>query len=123
MRGLIEHYAGQRPGVTAKPLDNTMFMMWDACVPGFVSLSLYRLPPIKGTVTLRMDADLIAQLVDRFYGGRGPKHQAGRHEFTPTEQRLIAIITASLRMEAKQETLKFAHEAIPPRAFPSRMAA
>jgi flagellar motor switch protein FliM len=96
LRGLIEHYAGQRPGVTAKPLDNTMFMMWDACVPGFVSLSLYRLPPLKGVVTLRMDADLIAQLVDRFYGGRGPKHQAGRHEFTPTEQRLIARISGEI---------------------------
>ena len=89
LRSLIEHYSGQRPGVSAKPLDNTMFMMWDACVPSFVSLSLYRLPPIKGVVTLRMDADLISLLVDRFYGGRGPRHVVGRQEFTPTEQRLI----------------------------------
>ncbi|GAB0118585.1 hypothetical protein Acid7E03_26570 [Acidisoma sp. 7E03] len=40
-----------------------------------------------------------------------------------TKQRLIAIITTSLRMEAEQEAKKFTHEAISPSAFPSRMAA
>jgi flagellar motor switch protein FliM len=67
-----------------------MFMMWDACVPGFVSLSLYRLLPMKGVVTLRVDASLVSQLVDRFYGGRGPGVQKERTEFTPTETRFIA---------------------------------
>ncbi len=96
LRALIEPYCGARPGVTAKPLDNTMFMMWDACVPGFVSLSLYRLLPIKGMVTLRIDAALIGQLVDRFYGGRGPGHAAEKQEFTPTETRLINRISGQI---------------------------
>lgn len=96
LRSLIELYSGGRPAVSAKPLDNSMFMMWDACVPGFVSLSLYRLPPIKGTVTLRIDAPLVSQLVDRFYGGRGPGAHAERHEFTPTEARLIARLSTQI---------------------------
>jgi flagellar motor switch protein FliM len=96
LRALIEPYCGSRPGVTAQAPDNTMFMMWDACVPGFVSLSLYRLLPIKGVVTLRIDASLVSQLVDRFYGGRGGAHAADRLEFTPTEMRLINRLSAQI---------------------------
>jgi flagellar motor switch protein FliM len=105
LRSLIEPYCGGKPGVTPKPLDNTMFMMWDACVPGFVSLSLYRLPPIKGVVTLRIDANLISQLVDRFYGGRGPSHSAEKHEFTPTELRLLNRLSGQI-MTALVESWK-----------------
>ncbi len=96
LRALIEPYSGARPGVVAKPLDNTMFMMWDACVPSFVSLSLYRLLPIRGVVTLRVDAGLISQLVDRFYGGRGPGHHVEKQEFTPTEARFIQRLSAEI---------------------------
>lgn len=96
LRALIEPYCGSRPGVTAKAPDNTMFMMWDACVPSFVSLSLYRLLPMKGVVTLRIDATLISQLVDRFYGGRGNSSPAEKIEFTPTETRLINRLSGQI---------------------------
>jgi len=93
LRALIEPYSGTRPAVSAKPVDDTMFMMWDASVPSFVSLSLYRFHPIKGVVTLRIDASLITQLVDRFYGGgNGRGGTAERREFTPTETRLAVRI-------------------------------
>ena len=94
LRAIIEPYSGGRPGVTARPIDNSMFMMWDASVPPFVSLSLYRLHPIKGRVALRMDAELVSLLVDRFYGGTGGRAgHAAVHEFTPTETRLIQRLT------------------------------
>ncbi len=96
LRAIIEPYSGGRPLVSAKPLDNTMFMMWDACVPSFVSLSLYRLHPIKGPVTLRIDADLVAQLVDRFYGGSSTRGSGDRREFTPTENRLATRIAENV---------------------------
>lgn len=100
LRVLIESYSGGRPGVAAKPLDHTMFMMWDACVPGFVSLSLYRLLPIKGLVTLRIDAALVARLVDRFYGGRGGGHHGEKHDFSPTESRLINRLSGQIMVAA-----------------------
>jgi len=93
LRAIIEPYSSGRPAVTARPLDSTMFMMWDASVPHFVSLSLYRLHPIKGPVTLRIDAELVSTLVDRFYGGAGPRMARARQEFTPTEARLIARLS------------------------------
>lgn len=96
LRAIVEPYSGGRPGVSARPIDNTMFMMWDACVPSFVSLSLYRLHPIKGLVTLRIDANLISQLVDRFYGGSSTRTAADRREFTPTENRLALRLSENV---------------------------
>ena len=96
LRAIIEPFSGGRPGVVAKPIDNTMFMMWDACVPSFASLTLYRLHPIKRTVTLRMDAELISLLVDRFYGGSSSKTVGERTEFTPTETRVATRLAAQV---------------------------
>jgi flagellar motor switch protein FliM len=89
LRAIIEPLSGSRPTITPKPVDQTMFMMWDACVPAFTSLSLYRLHPVKGIVALRIDAGLVSCLVDRFYGGTGGKNAAAGQEFTPTESRII----------------------------------
>lgn len=96
LRILLEPLCGSRPMVTAKPVDRTMFMMWDACVPPFTSLSLYRLHPIKGVVALRMDAPLISCLVDRFYGGRGNAPSTEAREFRPTENRLIDRLSGQI---------------------------
>jgi flagellar motor switch protein FliM len=97
LRAIVEPFSGGRPLVSAKPLDNTMFMMWDACVPSFVSLTIYRLHPMKGPVTMRIDAELVSLLVDRFYGGgSNPRHTADRREFTPTETRLAARLAESI---------------------------
>lgn len=96
LRAIIEPYSGGRPAVTARPLEDTMFMMWDASAPAFVCLSLYRLHPIKGTAVLRIDADLVSLLVDRFYGGHGPRFVPARREFTPTENRLVARLADQL---------------------------
>lgn len=96
LRILLEPLCGSRPMVTAKPVDRTMFMMWDACVPPFTSLSLYRLHPIKGVVALRMDAPLISSLVDRFYGGRGNSTDTEAREFRPTETRLIDRLSGQI---------------------------
>ena len=111
LRAIIEPYGGGRPLVSARPIEETMFMMWDASVPAFASLSLYRLHPIKGPVVLRIDAELVSQLVDRFYGGRSARGATGRREFTPTESRLVArmadnIIAALVECWAEIATLE-----------------
>lgn len=96
LRSIIEPYGGYRPVVTARPVEDSMFMMWDASAPEFVSISLYRLHPIKGPVILRMDAGLITLLVDRFYGGRGDGAASKRYEFTAVESRLAARLADSI---------------------------
>ncbi|HTH28823.1 MAG TPA: FliM/FliN family flagellar motor switch protein [Sphingobium sp.] len=89
LRGILEPLSGSRPLITPKPIEQTPFMLWDSSVPQFTALSLYRLHPIKGVVTLHMEAPLISCLVDRFYGGAGGNAAAGASEFTPTENRII----------------------------------
>lgn len=103
LRAIIEPYSGVRPSITPRPVDKTIFMMWDACVPNLTSLSLYRLHPIRGTTTLRIDAALVSLLVDRFYGGTGHRHGVERKEFTPTENRVITRLSAQI-MSALAET-------------------
>lgn len=96
LRGILEPLSGSRPLITPKPIEQTPFMMWDACVPQFTSLNLYRLHPIKGIVALHMDAALISCLVDRFYGGAGGAGTGEASEFTPTENRIIDRLSAKI---------------------------
>lgn len=96
VRAIVEPFSGGRPKVRPKAIEQTMFMMWDACVPAFASISLYRFHPVKGTVALRMDAPLISSLVDRFYGGAGGNPSVDAREFTPTETRLIDRISGQI---------------------------
>lgn len=96
LRGILEPLSGSRPLITPKPVEQTPFMMWDACVPQFTALSLYRLHPIKGIVALHMDAPLVSCLVDRFYGGAGAAASGEASEFTPTENRIIDRLSAKI---------------------------
>ena len=110
LRGLIEPYAGVRPGIVPRAIERTQAGAWSAAVPAFASLSLYRLHPIRGTVALRIDARLVLLLVDRFYGGRGTTGDPARKEFTPTENRLIGRLSTQIvdaLVEATRDLVSF----------------
>ena len=96
LRVIVEPLCGVRPVVTVKPVERIAFSAWDAAVPVFASLSLYRLHPIKGVTTLRIDAPLISTLVDRFYGGNGGAPDTLKREFTPTENRLVERLSGQV---------------------------
>ncbi|MEO1045869.1 MAG: FliM/FliN family flagellar motor switch protein [Pseudomonadota bacterium] len=51
--------------------------------------SLYQLAPVKGAAVLRLDADLVAALVDTFFGGAIARPTREISEFSRTELRLI----------------------------------
>lgn len=93
LRAVIEPIAGVRPHVVPQDTELLSFAAWSEQVPGFSSIGIYRLQPLKGQVLLRMDAAMISKLVDCFYGGGGNRPQPSRGEFTPTEDRLIARIS------------------------------
>lgn len=92
LRTVIEPIAGVRPHIAAQPPELLSFGAWSGQVPGFSSIGVYRLQPLKGQVLLRMDAAMISRLVDCFYGGGGNRPLPSRSEFTPTEDRLIGRI-------------------------------
>jgi len=57
------------------------------------SLSLVRVPPLRGTALFVLEPKLVFALVDNFFGGGGRFHTKieGR-EFTPTELRVIQMV-------------------------------
>lgn len=96
IRALIEPVSGVRPHVTSHAAQVLEYGEWSGAAPGFCSLSIYRLMPLKGQVLLCMDAAMISTLVDCFYGGLGNRPLPARGEFTPTEDRLIARLSESI---------------------------
>ncbi len=94
LRALIEPFAGVKPQVTAQRAEMINYDLWSAMAPSFCALSTYKLHPLKGMILVRLDATMTWALVDRFYGGAGTRPApAERHEFTPSEDRIIARLS------------------------------
>lgn len=96
IRAILEPMIGVKPQVTCDPVSVFRFSDWCLFVPDFLSLGLYRLHPLKGATLLRIDADMVASLVDCFYGGTGARLPFNRREFTPTEDRLLSKFSGVL---------------------------
>lgn len=90
LRSVFEPLMGVKPEVTLTPVDLLEFEAWSDKLPASASISAYRLAPLKGHALLRLDAEMISVIVDRFYGGSGNRALPFRGEFTPTEDRMIA---------------------------------
>lgn len=108
LRNIFEPLLGVKPTITMATPTAVIYGAWSEDVPDFTSISLYRVAPIKGMATLRLDSALIALLVDCYYGGKGTKVANKRREFTPTEDRVIARVSTAIMeklVEAWNETL------------------
>ena len=67
------------------------------------SLSLVRMPPLRGSALFVIEPKLVFALVDNFFGGGGKFHTKieGR-EFTPTELRVIQLVLDIAFKDLKQ---------------------
>lgn len=90
IRTLVEPLTQSRTAVTAAQIEVRRFEDWQATLPDFLSLSLYRLRPLKGTILVILEPDFVARAVDVFYGGSGEVRSSRTREFTQSEERLIA---------------------------------
>jgi flagellar motor switch protein FliM len=90
LRDVLEPFARARLPVAALPVAVRSYEEWMAEQPGFTSLSLYGLKPLKGAVALRIEPALVSRLVDYYYGGTGAGAASGRREFTAAEESLLA---------------------------------
>ncbi|SFS12941.1 flagellar motor switch protein FliM [Sphingomonas jatrophae] len=97
VRLAIEPIARTKTQVVAEPVVTQRFEAWTATLPPFMSLSLYRLRPLKGSMLLAIEADFVTRMVDAFYGGSGTGPAATQaREFTPAEERLLGRIADTL---------------------------
>lgn len=90
IRTVVEPLTQNRMQVSAAPIEMHRFEDWQETLPDFLSLSIYRLRPLKGTMLVILEPDFIARAVDIFYGGTGDVYGNRAREFTPSEERLIA---------------------------------
>lgn len=96
LRTLVEPLAQSRTQISAVPIEMRPVEEWQAALPDFLSLSLYRLRPLKGTMLVVLEPEFIARAVDIFYGGSGDVRPGRAREFTPSEERLIARVADSI---------------------------
>lgn len=89
VRATIEPIAGLKPAVAVQPAEMVNYDLWSAMVPSFCSLSTYRLHPLKGIVLVKLDASMIAAVVERFFGGSAVRPCRDRTEFSRSEERIL----------------------------------
>lgn len=88
LRDVIEPIAQTRSKVDPIPLETRRFDEWQRNQPDYMSLSLFRVRPVKGMMMIAIEPGFITNMVDAFYGGTGNGLTTKGGEFTPSEQRL-----------------------------------
>ena len=96
LRAAIEPMARVKTQVAAAPIRALSFEEWRGGLPGFASITQYRLLPLKGGALVALEPAFVTRLVDAFYGGSGKPAKDRPREFTPTEDRLLARLTAAV---------------------------
>ncbi len=88
LRDVIEPIAQARAKIEATPLETRRFDEWQRNQPDYMSLSLYRVRPVKSVMMLVIEPGFISSMVDAFYGGTGNGLATKSSEFTPSEKRV-----------------------------------
>ncbi len=88
LRDVIEPIAQTRSKVDAIPLETRRFDEWQRNQADYMSLSLFRVRPVKGMMMIAIEPAFVTNMVDAFYGGTGNGLATKGGEFTPSERRL-----------------------------------
>ena len=101
LKPVIEPFARARLQVAPLPIAIQPYEQWEDSLPDFISISHYRLRPLKGGAMLVcVEADFVAGLVECFFGGSGGPRPHRGGDFTPSEdlllQRLLERIVGTL---------------------------
>lgn len=93
----VEPFARARAQVPTPTLETRSFGEWTNDLPAFVSLSHYRMRPLKGGMLIAIEPDFIAALVESFYGGAGGASRPHRgSDFTGSEELLLKRLRSKL---------------------------
>ena len=85
-----------QPRISAFPPEVKTFADYSDEVENFVSLTTSRIEALRGNRMMVIPPSFISMLTDSYYGGTIRKTQNSRTEFTPTEQRVIELISNGL---------------------------
>lgn len=97
LRAAVEPMAQSRTLVTPAALETCRFDEWMEGLPFFVSVSHYRLRPLKGGMLVTIPPEFVAQLIERFYGGApSTPGRSRKQEFSASEELLLARLLEKL---------------------------
>jgi flagellar motor switch protein FliM len=101
LKPVMESFARARLQVTPLPIAIRPYDEWQDSLPEFISISHYRLRPLKGGAMLvAVEANFVAGLVECFFGGSGGPRPHRGGDFTPSEdlllQRLLERVVGTL---------------------------
>jgi len=80
------------PLVTAARIESIKFSEYLQMLSIPTSLNMVKIHPLRGTALFVLDAELVTNLVDRYFGGGCHNNDIGEREFTPTEERITQKI-------------------------------
>ena len=89
------------PRVTAARIENIKFSEYLQTLSVPTSLNMVKIHPLRGTALFVLDAELVINLVDRYFGGGCHNNDIGEREFTPTEERITQKILNQVFVDMK----------------------
>jgi len=92
----------QTPQVTAAKIENIKLSEYLQMLGIPTSLNMVKIHPLRGTALFVLDAELVVNLVDRFFGGGSHDNDIGEREFTATEKRIIQRILNQVFVDMKE---------------------
>lgn len=92
LRQVFQPMLRVQPKVTTGSVTLESYEEYSSGFPGFFSINLVRLDPLRGQGMITFEPELIGALVDAYYGGRGDPPANRLSEFTPAEDRIIQAL-------------------------------
>ena len=84
------------PRISPFPPEVKTFDEYTANMENFMSLTISRIEELRGSVLLVLEPNFISILTNAYYGGKIENQNAGRSEFTATEERVVELVSDGL---------------------------
>ncbi|MBH9538595.1 FliM/FliN family flagellar motor switch protein [Novosphingopyxis sp. YJ-S2-01] len=96
LRTALQPLANERLNVTPDQARLEIHRDWLSAQGSSMGLAFYQLPPMKGRMALRLPHDLIAALVDAFFGGSIARGKSKKADYSATDMRLMHRIAGAI---------------------------
>lgn len=96
MRSSLSSVLHTTVDISSENLDTIKFSDFGRSLPVPTSLHVFRMEPLRGHALLVLESQLVFNLIDTFFGGKGMgKAKIEGREFTPIEEKMIKKVVQS----------------------------
>lgn len=96
MRSSLSSILHTTVDISSENLDTIKFSDFGRSLPVPTSLHVFRMEPLRGHALLVLESQLVFNLIDTFFGGKGMgKAKIEGREFTPIEEKMIKKVVQS----------------------------